>query len=171
MVWECGIPGPKGIWEGEPAVYPLTMKFSEDYPSKPPQCTFPPGFYHPNIYPSGNVCLSILNEDKDWRAAITLKSVLISIQELLQYPNAADPAQQEAFQQFKVYEEKVSKEGEAAGKDTDYVKAVLKQAQNYSKTYTSAPSKPAAATTTAAAASSTSTSSSTTSSTTTTEKK
>lgn len=26
------------------------------------QCKFEPGFYHPNIYPSGTVCLSILNE-------------------------------------------------------------------------------------------------------------
>jgi hypothetical protein len=26
------------------------------------QCKFPAGFYHPNIYPSGTVCLSILNE-------------------------------------------------------------------------------------------------------------
>jgi hypothetical protein len=26
------------------------------------QCKFPSGFFHPNIYPSGTVCLSILNE-------------------------------------------------------------------------------------------------------------
>lgn len=26
------------------------------------QCKFDAGFYHPNIYPSGTVCLSILNE-------------------------------------------------------------------------------------------------------------
>lgn len=49
-------------WEG--GYYPLTLHFSEDYPSKPPKCKFPPGFFHPNIYPSGTVCLSILNEDK-----------------------------------------------------------------------------------------------------------
>ena len=28
----------------------------------PAQCKFPAGFFHPNIYPSGTVCLSILNE-------------------------------------------------------------------------------------------------------------
>ena len=39
------------------------MHFSEDYPSKPPKCKFPQGFFHPNVYPSGTVCLSILNED------------------------------------------------------------------------------------------------------------
>ena len=48
-------------WES--GYYPLTLHFSEDYPSKPPKCKFPQGFFHPNVYPSGTVCLSILNED------------------------------------------------------------------------------------------------------------
>lgn len=26
------------------------------------QCKFPAGFFHPNVYPSGQVCLSIINE-------------------------------------------------------------------------------------------------------------
>ncbi len=36
----------------------------------------PPGgspLFHPNIYPSGNVCLSILNEEEDWKPCITIK--------------------------------------------------------------------------------------------------
>uniref|UniRef100_A0A0D3BWB0 UBC core domain-containing protein n=1 Tax=Brassica oleracea var. oleracea TaxID=109376 RepID=A0A0D3BWB0_BRAOL len=62
MVWQCIIPGKSGTdWEG--GFYPLTLNFSEDYPSKPPKCKFPQGFFHPNVYPSGTVCLSILNED------------------------------------------------------------------------------------------------------------
>ena len=48
-------------------VYRLTMEFTEDYPNKPPKCKFNPVLFHPNIYPSGTVCLSILNEDEDWR--------------------------------------------------------------------------------------------------------
>lgn len=48
-------------WEG--GFFPLTLHFSEDYPVKPPKCKFPYGFFHPNVYPSGTVCLSILNED------------------------------------------------------------------------------------------------------------
>jgi ubiquitin-conjugating enzyme E2 I len=31
--------------------------------------------FHPNIYPSGTVCLSLLDAEKDWRPAITLKQV------------------------------------------------------------------------------------------------
>lgn len=67
--------------------------------SKPPKCVFVPPLYHPvgaadaiwigdrrrsptsrgaqNVYPSGTVCLSILNEEKDWKASITLKQVRV----------------------------------------------------------------------------------------------
>ena len=73
--WECSIPGKKDtLWFS--GHYPLTMEFSEDYPSKPPKCKFPTGFFHPNIYPSGTVCLSILNEDEGWRPSITVKQIL-----------------------------------------------------------------------------------------------
>lgn len=58
-------------------VYKLTMEFSDDYPIKPPKCVFTPKLFHPNVYPSGTVCLSILNEEKDWRPAITIKQVLL----------------------------------------------------------------------------------------------
>lgn len=34
------------------------------------QCKFPQGFFHPNIYPSGTVCLSILNEVGNRRATV-----------------------------------------------------------------------------------------------------
>lgn len=81
------------------------MAFPEDYPNKPPKCVFNPVLFHPNVYPSGTVggfiwpsisfvpfemcrmsiqvCLSILNEDKDWRAGITVKQILTGIQDLL----------------------------------------------------------------------------------------
>ena len=51
------------------------MLFKEDYPSSPPKCKFEPPLFHPNVYPSGTVCLSLLDEDKDWRPAITIKQV------------------------------------------------------------------------------------------------
>jgi len=96
MLWESGIPGKTGsIWEG--AVYPLVMEFTEDYPSKPPKCKFPGNFFHPNIYPSGTVCLSILNEEEDWKPSITVKQILLGIQDLLDNPNPNSPAQAEAY--------------------------------------------------------------------------
>lgn len=49
------------------------MDFSHDYPMKPPKCQFKPVLPHPNVYPSGTVCLSILNEEEDWKSSITVK--------------------------------------------------------------------------------------------------
>uniref|UniRef100_A0A0E0MA54 UBC core domain-containing protein n=2 Tax=Oryza TaxID=4527 RepID=A0A0E0MA54_ORYPU len=117
MIWHCTIPGKQGLgqapgrglrcpslgppltdWEG--GYYPLTLHFSEDYPSKPPKCKFPQGFFHPNVYPSGTVCLSILNEDSGWRPAITVKQILVGIQDLLDQPNPADPAQTDGYHIF-----------------------------------------------------------------------
>ena len=97
--WTCGIPGKVDTsWAG--GRYKLTLEFSEDYPSKPPKCKFPQGFFHPNIYPSGTVCLSILNEDESWRPSITVKQILMGIQDLLDSPNPASPAQSEAYMLF-----------------------------------------------------------------------
>ena len=36
---------------------------------------FVPPLFHPNVYPSGTVCLSILNEEEGWKPAITIKQV------------------------------------------------------------------------------------------------
>ncbi|TXG59387.1 hypothetical protein EZV62_013960 [Acer yangbiense] len=125
MVWHCTIPGKTGVnieyvnatdWEG--GYFPLTLHFSEDYPSKPPKCKFPQGFFHPNVYPSGTVCLSILNEDSGWRPAITVKQILIGIQDLLDQPNPADPAQTEGYHLF-------------IQDATEYKKRVRAQAKNY----------------------------------------
>lgn len=112
--WEAGIPGKVGtIWEG--GEFRLTLQFSEDYPTKPPKCVFSPHvLFHPNVYPSGTVCLSILNEEKDWRPSLTVKQILLAIQELLDHPNAKDPAQEEPFKLYvndiKAYEKRVRQE-------------------------------------------------------------
>jgi len=46
---------------------------------------------------TGTVCLSLLDEEKDWRPAITIKQILLGIQDLLNEPNIKDPAQAEAY--------------------------------------------------------------------------
>jgi ubiquitin-conjugating enzyme E2 I len=81
---------------------------------------FPTGFYHPNVYPSGTICLSILNEDQDWRPGINLKQIMLGVQELLDTPNPDSPAQEPAWRAF--------------GKDRPlYEKKVLEQAKKYVK--------------------------------------
>merc|ERR1711955_99663 len=85
MLWEYGIPGKKGTpWEG--GLYKGQIIFKDDFP--------------PTVYPSGTVCLSILDEEKDWRPAITVKQILLGIQDLLNDPNIKDPAQAEAYTCF-----------------------------------------------------------------------
>lgn len=111
--WEAGIPGKAGTpWEG--GEFRLHLHFTEDYPTKPPKCIFAPVVFHPNVYPSGTVCLSILNEEKDWRPNITIKQVLLAIQELLNHPNVKDPAQEEPYKLYvkdvSEYEERVRAE-------------------------------------------------------------
>mmetsp|Transcript_43063 Transcript_43063/g.113244 ORF Transcript_43063/g.113244 Transcript_43063/m.113244 type:complete len:165 (+) Transcript_43063:81-575(+) len=119
--WICKIPGKAGtIWEG--AFYKLIMEFSEDYPGKPPKVRFEfidgKPLFHPNVYPSGTVCLSILNEDEDWKPSITIKQILCGIQDLLSNPNPNSPAQADpymAFTQDKAeYDKKVLEQVEVA---------------------------------------------------------
>ncbi|CAG8514186.1 400_t:CDS:10, partial [Acaulospora colombiana] len=73
---------------------------SLDYPVKPPKCKFVPPLFHPNVYPSGTVCLSILNEDEAWKPSIRIKDIVIGIQKLLNEPNLNSPAQSEAYMMF-----------------------------------------------------------------------
>ena len=107
LSWDCVIPGkPDGLWAN--ARIPLTMTFTEDYPSKPPECKFKlvstPGgnkaLFHPNVYPSGKICLSLLDPEKGWRPSLTIKQLLLGIQTLLDDPNNADPAQEEPYRVF-----------------------------------------------------------------------
>ena len=114
MIWEYGIPGKENTpWEG--GLYRGQMKFNDDYPSSPPKVKFDKvddtQFFHPNVYPSETVCLSLLDEKKDWKPIITIKQILLGIQYLLNNPNIEDPAQSVAYNCYREniaeYEEKV----------------------------------------------------------------
>ena len=104
LKWECGVPGKSGTdWEG--GLYKVTMEFTEEYPSQPPKCKFVPPLFHPNVYPSGKICLSLLDADKAWKPSLTIKHLLIGIQTLLDDPNNLDPAQEEPFRACHVSED------------------------------------------------------------------
>ncbi|KAL1066982.1 hypothetical protein V6Z11_D12G099400 [Gossypium hirsutum] len=74
-------------WEG--GYFPLTLYFSEDYHSKPPECNFPQGFFPPKRLP---ICDSI---SPSWRFKAIF--ILVGIQDLLNAPNTTDPAQAEGY--------------------------------------------------------------------------
>lgn len=97
MIWDCGILGkPGGLWEG--IIHTLTLTFPKDYPSKPPKCVFYPVLPHPNVYPSGTICLGMLGDD--WKSTYTIKDILLDIQDLLDDPSPNDPAQNIPYRLF-----------------------------------------------------------------------
>ncbi|ELP92783.1 SUMO-conjugating enzyme UBC9, putative [Entamoeba invadens IP1] len=117
--WECLVPGAKDtIWEG--GYYPVKMNFSPEYPAAPPRCYLPEGFFHPNVFPNGQICLSILNESYDWKPTISIKQILVGIQDLLDNPNKESPAQHPANQAF-------------VTNMKEYKAGVLNQKKNYLK--------------------------------------
>lgn len=112
--WICGVPGKKGtMWEG--CKLRLYLFFPDKYPAEPPKAQFDPPLFHPNVYPSGSVCLSILNATQGWRPSITIKEILIGIQVLLNEPNPDSPAHGDAYSLFK------KKSGEYDAKVRDVV--------------------------------------------------
>ncbi|KAL3894846.1 MAG: hypothetical protein SGCHY_005038, partial [Lobulomycetales sp.] len=52
---------------------------------------FTPVIQHPNIWSSGDVCLSIL-DSTGWKPSLSVKQILLGLQELLVNPNPKSPA-------------------------------------------------------------------------------
>ena len=87
-LWDAAIMGPtESPFTG--GVFNLEIHFPTDYPFKPPKLVFKTKIYHPNISPSGAICLDILKDQ--WSPALTVSKVLLSICSLLTDPNPKDP--------------------------------------------------------------------------------
>ena len=110
--WNCLIPGkPNTLWAG--GYYPVTIQFKENYPAVAPIAKFVPPVPHVNVFPSGTICLSILhdNEPGGWKPSITLRQILLGIQNLLDSPNPESPAHEVHYhlymQNRKQYEQNI----------------------------------------------------------------
>ena len=87
-LWDAAIMGPtESPFTG--GIFNLEIHFPTDYPFKPPKLVFKTKIYHPNISPSGAICLDILKTQ--WSPALTISKVLLSITSLLTDANPADP--------------------------------------------------------------------------------
>lgn len=111
--WRAEINGPpdgpfeKGIWC-------ISIKFPSRYPMEPPLCLFTsrPAPYHPNIDAEGRICLDTLKSAPagSWSPAVSLASLLLSLQTLLGNPNPDDGLVAEISQLYQVHPEKWWKE-------------------------------------------------------------
>lgn len=78
----------------------LDIAIPETYPFNPPKVKFITKIWHPNVSSvTGAICLDILKDQ--WAAAMTLRTVLLSIQALLASPEPDDPQDAVVAQQFK----------------------------------------------------------------------
>ncbi|KAL9044429.1 MAG: hypothetical protein Q9214_002430 [Letrouitia sp. 1 TL-2023] len=88
------------------------LTFPPEYPHLPPKMVFQTPIFHPNIYPSGEVCISILHppeEDKygyesvaeRWSPVQTPETILLSVISMLSSPNDESPANVEAARMWR----------------------------------------------------------------------
>jgi len=108
------------------------MTFPRNYPHSPPDFKFIRPLYHPNIYPDGRLCISILHPPGDdamsgetaaerWSPVQRVETVLISILSLLDDAEVSSPANVDAGVMLRnnpvEYREMVSRDLELSKKD------------------------------------------------------
>ena len=128
--WEAAITGPEGtlfedgvflaklifpqvcrVFQGHPLQNFLTILF-QDYPLNPPTMRFTSKIFHPNIYPDGKVCISILHPPGDdplgyeksserWSPVQSVEKILLSVMSMIAEPNINSPANVDAAKMWR----------------------------------------------------------------------
>ena len=99
------------LYEG--GYFKSQLKFPSDYPNNPPTMTFISKMWHPNIYPDGKVCISILHPpgvdihdaqekaEERWRPILGVEAILMSVISMLNDPNLESPANLDASKHYR----------------------------------------------------------------------
>jgi len=84
-------------------IFKLSIRIPGRYPFEPPHVKFLTPIYHPNIDTSGRICLDVLKMPPkgEWKPSSNVRTVLLSIQLLMNEPNPDDPLMEEISNQFK----------------------------------------------------------------------
>ncbi|XP_074599564.1 ubiquitin-conjugating enzyme E2 R2 isoform X2 [Brevipalpus obovatus] len=128
--WEVAIFGPPStLYEG--GYFKACMKFPSDYPYSPPSLKFLTKVWHPNVYESGDLCISILHPPIDdphsgelpcerWNPTQNVRTILLSVISLLNEPNTFSPANVDASVMYRRWKDTL-------GKDKEYENIIRKQ--------------------------------------------
>uniref|UniRef100_B2RYD0 Ubiquitin-conjugating enzyme E2G 2 n=1 Tax=Rattus norvegicus TaxID=10116 RepID=B2RYD0_RAT len=109
--WEALIMGPEDTCF-EFGVFPAILSFPLDYPLSPPKMRFTCEMFHPNIYPDGRVCISILHAPGDdpmgyessaerWSPVQSVEKILLSVVSMLAEPNDESGANVDASKMWR----------------------------------------------------------------------
>ncbi|GMH64119.1 hypothetical protein TrVE_jg3370 [Triparma verrucosa] len=110
--WELMIMGPESTpYEG--GFFRANLKFPESFPNMPPEMIFQSEMWHPNVYSSGKVCISILHPpgtdehnpqetaEERWRPIIGVEQIVLSVISMLSDPNDESAANLDAAVQWR----------------------------------------------------------------------
>ena len=103
--------GPEGT-VFEDGVFVARLIFPQDYPLNPPTMRFTSKIFHPNIYPDGRVCISILHPPGDdplgyeksserWSPVQSVEKILLSVMSMIAEPNINSPANVDAAKMWR----------------------------------------------------------------------